>query len=40
MKKMGHMIPGVSVDRRINMYPLSNQIRETRKSIVQNQSKY
>ena len=37
MKKMGEIIARVFVDRRMNMYPLLNEIRETRKN-VQNKS--
>ena len=33
MKKMGDIIPRVFVDRRMNMYPLSNEIRETRNNV-------
>ena len=39
IKKMGEIIPRVSVDRRMNMHQLSNQRQETRRN-VQNQSKY
>ena len=38
MKKMGGIISRVSVDRRMNMHQLSNQIQETRRNNVQNQS--